>query len=234
MRRLSAALTCASLILASAPGALASQNDAGMGMSKGMYNWTKASFDRLGPDPKVTIVLHIATPAAWTYDPASGALSSLTPVPQMNENPIGGIGIVVKKNPAPKKRGYPTPMPMNPNPRGSSAERAEATVSYPTPMPMNPDGVVAFPPNMDPGNYDVVVTIAARKLPQKTAYAKSATITFHVIVDPMQSASSQSASYAPQAKSGWTLAVRVQRIEMNRSEPPTVVMGTSNPASNSQ
>jgi len=231
MLRFSVAIMCAALVFASTSAAMAGTTSNGASMAAPAATNT-ISVGQSGSH--VVIVLRIATPAAWTYDPASGGLSLLTPVPQMNQSPIGGIGLVVTKNPAPKKRGYPTPMPMNPNPRGSSAARADATVSYPTPMPMNPDGVVAFPPNMDPGNYDVVVTIAARKLPQKTAYAKSATITFHVIVDPMQSASSQSASYAPQAKSGWTLAVRVQRIEMNRSEPPTVVMGTSNPASNSQ
>ena len=233
MLRFSVAIMCAALVFTSTSAAMAGTTSNGASMAAPAATNT-ISVGQSGSH--IVIVLCIATPAAWTYDPASGGLSLLTPVPQMNQNPIGGIGLVVTKNPAPKKRGYPTPMPMNPNPRGSSAARADATVSYPTPMPMNPNGVAAFPPNMDSGNYDIVISIPAHAISTTgtggTAarmnhwYSfnneRSATITFHVIVEPMNSASSE-----PQPR-------RV-KYELYVSQPPTVVLGkASAPASSSQ
>ncbi len=122
--------------------------------------------DRSASNPgKVVIVLHITSPAAYAYDPASGGLAPLTPVPAENTNPIGGIGVVVKKNPG----------------TGSGAERMAPDAS---------GGVFAFPSSMEPGNYDITVTLPAHAVNTKgtgstnrVMASKGAAITLHVTVD---------------------------------------------------
>jgi hypothetical protein len=110
---------------------------------------------------RVLIVLHIATPMAYAYDPATGGFTTVTPIPAENTNPTTGIGIVVKKNP------------------GQSQYRV---------APDSSGGTFAFPSTMAIGNYDIVITVPHNAINTKgtgctrVGCNKGATITLHVSV----------------------------------------------------
>lgn len=149
---------------------------------------------------KVIVTLHLASSASWAYDPSSGGVSQL-PSTVDNLNPIGGIGIVVKKNP------------------GGSAERVIGD--------LNGDGVATFMPNIPPGSYDIVISVPAHAINTKgtgttggrTMASKPATLTFPIIVSP---ASNKYPKGAYQA---------YQRIEVDASHAPTVAIGSGTSSS---
>ncbi len=121
--------------------------------------WIKVSFDKGYASrgarvyPKVVIVLHITSPAAYTYDPESGVFAPMTTEPQENHNPIGGIRLVVKRNP------------------GGSAERMVGET--------NGDGIYAFPSSMEVGNYDIVMTMPAHAINLKGTAAANRAMVFN-------------------------------------------------------
>ena len=137
----------------------------------------------VGPEKnRVIVTFHLGTgPVSWAYDPGTGTITQL---PQVVENvsPNSGIGIVVKKNP-----GTAGTHRLTANSNGTTFD---------------------LPETMDPGNYDIVVTVPAHAVNTKgtgaqnvrmssTATGASMTsasaskslpaqtmlLTFHVVVD---------------------------------------------------
>ena len=170
---------------------------------------------------RVIVTFHLGSgPVSWAYDPAAGTITQL-PEPAENLSPTQGIGVVVKKNP------------------GSSAARVTG----------DGNGGFALPTDLTPGNYDIVVSVPAHAVNTKgtganrmaSTTSKPATITFHVIVVPTESASSVQCPGSPKcppntpnrmaATSAAGTQVRIQRIEMDAAHPPTVVVGSGSSSS---
>ncbi len=186
---------------------------------------------------RVIVTLQLDSTSSWAYDPATGGLNQL-PTPEEQSKPIGGIGIVVKKNP------------------GSSAARVTG----------DGNGGFALPTDLTPGNYDIVISVPAHAVNTKgtgsvrMAGATStpepsskkhvsnikwtpgkatvgATLTFHIIVGPTKSAAPhpkstyllQSSSSARSASTG--ASTTVQSITLDASRPPTVVVGNGTSSS---
>jgi hypothetical protein len=74
---------------------------------------------------------------AWLWDPATGDTTSSTPEPIDNTNPIGGIGVVIKKNP------------------GGSAERT---------IPIDGHGNAMLPTDLEDGKWLLTVRVQRMKM----------------------------------------------------------------------
>jgi hypothetical protein len=149
--------------------------------------------------------------ASWAYDPATGGLNQL-PTPEEQSKPLAGIGIVVKKNP------------------GSSAARFTASSNGTT---------FDLPATMDPGNYDVVISLPAHAVNTKgtgttrmaggsSGGSKPATITFHITVTSTCESNQQPTPAATPKQKTWLCS----NFRVDPSHPPTVVVGSG--ASSSQ
>ena len=232
MVRMSAAFACLALVFGSALSASASAPIRGITVKGGHNHRLTVG---LGPQGhRVIVTLQLDSTSSWAYDPAAGSLNEV-PTPEEQSKPIGGIGIVVKKNP------------------GSSEHRPTG----------DSDGGFTLPTDLTPGNYDIVISVPAHAVNTKGTGAigrsmaggtsggsKPATLTFHVIVGPTKSAAPQPKStYLMQENAGNNTAPvsrsnvannRVaapttgQKITLDTSRPPTAVVGKGSGANSSQ
>jgi hypothetical protein len=227
MVRMSAAFACVALAFGSSLTASASIPIKGITVKGG-----RTVTVGLGPQGhRVIVTLQLDSTSSWAYDPASGGLNQL-PTPEEQWKPISGIGIVVKKNPG------------NPSPANAIG-----------------DGGFTLPTDLTPGNYDIVISVPAHAISTKgtgsvrmaggtSGGSKPATLTFHVIVGPTKSAAPQpkstylmqenaSNNSAPVSRSNVAnnrvaAPATGQKITLDTSRPPTVVVGKGSGANSSQ
>lgn len=223
MTRLFAAVCAAMLLATSAAIAGTMGNGASQRAAQSQtarHNWIKASFDKgysartasghSYTSGRFILDLDFASASTWAYDPASGTITQLPQVVE-NTNPTTGIGVVVKKNP------------------GSSAARLTA----------NSDGMTFdLPDAMDPGNYEIVITVPVHAINTKGAGSGNrtiasaswpATLTFHVVVQAARSEPQPEISSPRDPQSGLPAGKRMHKpftMILDRSNPPTVVVGS--------
>ncbi|MGA8534858.1 MAG: hypothetical protein WB615_12190 [Candidatus Tumulicola sp.] len=109
---------------------------------------------------KVLIVVNVTTLAAWTYDPSTRAVNSVTvPATVQLTKPIAGAAIVVRHS--------CPPTPCRPSFK----------------MALNGKGSAAFPSRMQLGIYDVTIAIPANAISTKAGVAiKGISVTIHPVV----------------------------------------------------
>ena len=146
MHRFFAAAACAAMLFGLSVAAAPAAGPILGSLVKGGKNpGGNAFMVGLGPQgQRVVVTLHFASVVSYAYDPATSTVTPL-PTPMYNSNPIGGIGVVIKKNP------------------GGSAER------MPSPVTVDPTypNLYHFASSIAPGTYDIVVTVQAHAINTK-------------------------------------------------------------------